>query len=725
MVARTQERRKWRVPQGFFVVFLVLFLVLAGQLFYLATFTTIYNTNMDEFAAGRTTVKTPLNASRGTIYDYSGNVLAQNVSTYTVIAYLDSSRTTNEDKPRHVVDPEATAEALAPILNMSVSYLEGLLTRKVYQVELGPGGRNISELVKEEIEALELPGIGFTETISRNYPNGAFASYIIGYAKKYTIEEEIMDTTISKEELTGELGIEAKFNNELAGQDGYLIYQKDKYGYQIYDTPETRIDAVDGDDIYLTIDSAIQRFVEAAMSELESTYNPEWASITVMNAKTGAILASGTIPNYDPNTLNITNYESPLVTYIYEPGSTMKIYTYMCAIDKGTYDGNATYKSGSIKIGDSTIYDWKNEGWGYLTYDTGFAYSSNVAVSNIVQNYLTKGELYDCFTKYGFGKTTGIALSREMSGTLSFNYPIEVATAGFGQGITTTAIQNLQALTIIANDGVMVTPYIVSKIVDPNTQETVFEATVQKSEQLVKTSTVTKMKELMNSVINNTDNYATGHYYALDDVTLIGKTGTAQVYDTKTNTYTDGNNDYIYSFAGMFPADDPEVIIYAVMKKPSWNKQFGMVAAVRSIVESIVKYYNIGNETTTSTNTTLTLDSYLNKDVKTVIATLNDYGINAIQLGDGNKIIAMSPSANTKVVTGDKVFLVTNSTSYTMPNLKGWSRSDIEKLSELLNFKVNFNGYGYATSQSIKAGEVINSDQTLEITLKSKYNLDE
>ena len=711
--------RKWRTPKYVFVLFLVFIVVLYGQLCYLSLSPKVYGIDMDLFAANRNTVKSILQAERGTIYDKDGNPLAISVTTYTLIAYLDESRTTDDDNPLHVVDKELTATKLSEVLGLTYEYIYDRLQQDKYQVEFGIGGSNITELKKDEIKALGLPGLDFIETTSRNYPNGDFASYIIGYAKKYQSEETINGLTNSLTTLVGELGIEGKYNDLLTGTNGYLEYQKDRSGYRIPDTEELRTDAIDGSDIYLTIDSGIQRFAESAIKDLESEYNPKWSLIAVMNAKTGEILASSTSPSYDPNDLNtITSYENPLVSYSYEPGSTMKIYTYMCAIEKGTYNGNETYTSGKYVIGEDTIYDWNKKGWGDITYDLGFAYSSNVGAINIVNNFINKGDLRDCLETYGFGSKTGIQLSRELSGTINFNYPVEVAAASFGQGITTTPIQHLQALSIIANNGKMVKPQIVSKIVDSETGEVTYEATVEYSSQLVKESTTQKIRDLMHEVILNNDaNAATGTLYRIDGVDLIGKTGTAQIYSNSKGGYLTGEQDYVYSFAGMFPYDDPEIIIYAAVQQPTHGKGTGVSKVVKSVIQSILKYYNMDDsDDNEEENKTITISSYLNQNIDEVASTLESNGLEVIRIGDGIKVVAQYPVSGTNVVAQDKVFLVSNGTNQQLPNIKGWSRADVITLANLLDYDVVFEGYGYVSNYTLK-------DDQLTVVLSNKYNI--
>lgn len=726
MKKERKHLQNWKTPKKVFGIFLFLFLGIYLQYAYLSLSPNIYGINMDKFAAARNTYSTTLYAKRGTVYDSEGNTLALNVSSYTVIAYLSPKRTGSNSKPLHVVDVEMTAKKLSPILNMTEETLKKLLTKEAYQVELGPGGRGITEIVKEKIEALDLPGIDFIENFKRYYPNGDFASYILGYAKQYEKQYEVDHVKKVEYSIVGELGIESKFDSMLTGINGYLKYQRDRYGYKIPDTPEERQEVKNGNDIYLTLDSNIQRFVESAVKETKTNFNPEWMVLTVMNAKTGEILGSSSTPSFDPNLRNITNYENPLVSYLYEPGSTMKTFTYMCAIDSGKYDGNTIFKSGSVKIGDDIIRDWNGIGWGNISLDLGFEYSSNAGAAYLVQNVINKSELRDCLETYGFGDKTGIELPRELNGSLKFTYPIEVATAAFGQGITTTAIQQLQALTILANDGKLVKPLIIKKIVDSNTGKIIKENVPKYSEQLVKTSTVDKMKNLLYNVINANNAGTTGRAYRIDGFDIIGKTGTAQIYDNKQKKYLDGSNDYIYSFAGLFPKKDPEIIIYAAIQKPKHSASYGLSTAVKKVIKNTSKYLNIYNSSTNTTNMVdYTVESFTSKNTKDVKTLLEEKKIVPIIIGNGDKIIKQYPEKGSKVLSYDKVFLITNGSNYKLPNLNGWSKKEAITILDILGLEYTLEGYGYVKSQSIAAGTNINGDEKITLILFDKYNFNQ
>ena len=721
MAKNKQKIKEWKTPRKIFLVFLFLILVLFGRYCYLALSPTINGRDMKVFAANRNTVSKVLTAKRGTIYDMSGNVLAQTVTSYTLIAYLDESRST-KTQINHVKDIDATAKALAPVLGADEKTLKDILQKGKdsgkYQVEFGSVGKNLTELKKSEIEELNLPGLDFTESYKRYYPNGDFASYILGYAKTNEVVDKTGNTV---ETIDGELGIEAKFDDELKGTDGYLMYQQDRFGYKIPDTKEKRIDALDGKNIYLTLDSSIQRFAETEVQYMQSEYEPEWSLITVMDAKTGDILASASTPSFNPNLRNITSYENPLVSNAFEPGSTMKIYTYMCAIDKGTYNGDETFKSGSIEVADAVIRDWNNTGWGTITYDKGFEYSSNVGVSTMINHFIDRDEMKDCFKKYGFGTSTGIDLSRELTGSLGFKYPVEVANAAFGQGITTTPIQHLKALSMIANDGQELTPHIVAKIVDPNTGKTTYKRKVEKSAKLVKQTTIDKIKDLMDNVVNSPDPEATGKRYHIDGFNVIGKTGTSQIYNEKTGGYLKGSNDYIYSFAGMYPKDDPEIIIYAAIKKPNIGSSSTLSNSINNLMKNIAKYKNMFEEETKnqSSVTSLKLDSYINQKVTDVKKIMDENHITTTIIGNGDKVINQYPNKGETVLSYDRVFLITNGDQGKMPDLLGYSRSDAIYLMKTLGYKYELEGYGYVTAQSIKAGELV-GDNTVKITLSEK-----
>lgn len=691
---------KVRVSKLLIVFILLFFVVVIARLLYLGISPKIDGIDLKTFVANRNTRKKTTYAKRGTIYDSSSNVLARTINSYTVIAYLAESRSKGYKTPQHVVDKEKTAKELSPILGMSEEAILYLLNRDAYQVELGPGGRGITELKKEEIEALNLPGISFISSYKRYYQNDDFASYILGYVK-----------TTDDGEMIGEMGIEEYYNDMLKGVDGFTVYQQDVNGYKIPNTKEEVKESKDGVDIYLTIDSNIQFFVEKYAKEAYEQYPCDWFFAVVADAKTGAILGSTSYPSFNPNIKNITNYLNPLVSYAIEPGSTMKIFTYMATMEKKMYDGNKTFKSGSIKIGENTIYDWKTDGFGEITYDEGFMLSSNVGISNLTKDYFTGSELKEYFKKWGFGEKTGIELPYELTGTLNENNnrAIEVANAGFGQGITVTPIQMVQALTMIANNGVMLKPYIVSKIVDED-DALVYEGKRTELGKVASSETVNNIKELMYKVIYNDLYYSTGASYRMDGYDLIGKTGTAQYTDPNTGRYYYDNVNYIRSFAGMFPKDDPQIIIYVATKKT--YTQAGVANVVKGLVKDISNYKSIFKDEE-SNSITYKIDSYSNKNLTTVLDSLKDKFSDIVIIGDGDKVVDTYPK-NQVVSKDEKIFILTNSKNIEVPNFIGYSKREVETYKKLTDIDITLEGSGFVYEQNIV-------DDKIYLKLKDKY----
>lgn len=698
---------------------LFLFALMIARVTQLALAEEIDDTNLQALAKRRTTKTDVIKAKRGNIYSSDEEILAQNVSSYKLIAYLSPSRTTDKDDPQHVVDKEKTARELAPILGVSEEEILKYLSKEgVYQTEFGNAGKGLTELTKEKIEDLNLPGIDFVESFKRYYPKGDFASYVLGYAK-----EEITTNEDGSEEttMTGEMGIEKYYDSTLKGEDGYTTYQKDLRGYKIAGTNEISKEASDGKDIYLTINSSIQFFVEQALSEAEANYNYEWFTIMIADAKTGAILASSTSPSFDPNKRDITNYLDMNVSSPYEPGSTMKIFTYMAAMEQGVYNGNEIYHSGVYVTSDGTeIGDWNRAGWGDISFDRGFALSSNVGVINLIDRHLSADILRSYFKKLGFGKKTGIELPNENPGELDFKYETEIFNAGFGQGITTTPIQNIQALTSLTNGGVMLKPYLVEKIVDPDTKETVYEGKRTEVDTVASETTVNKIKDLMWETVNTPG--MTGAGYRLDGYNLIGKTGTAQIADENGGGYLTGAEDIISSFAGIYPKDDPKVIIYASVKRPGGGKQNVIWKAIKDIVVNISKYYGTDPDTTNEQELTeYKLTSYKNKDITSSRTNLESMGINVTVIGNGNKVTKQYPSKGDKITSGTRVFLITNDSNLTVPDVTGLSSKQAEDLLRILGISVKLEGNGYVTGQSIGAGTTITDNMEITLNLSPKF----
>ena len=710
---KKKKRNNIKYSKGIIIASLLLFVALILRLTQISLSTEIDGTNLKELASKRTTRTDTILAKRGTVFSSDGETLAQNVSSYKIIAYLDEKRTTNPNKPQHVVDKEKTAKELSPILGIEeAKILEYLSKQNVYQTEFGSKGKGLTELTKQKIDDLNLPGIDFIESYKRYYPKGQFASYTLGYAKTTSEEENI---------IIGEMGIEKEYDNILKGEDGYITYQKDLRGYKIADTIPIQKDATQGKDIYLTLDSSIQFFVEQAINNADRDYDYEWFHITIADAKTGAILATANSPSFDPNVRNITNYLDTLISTPFEPGSTMKTFTYMAAMENGVYDGTETYKSGVYVTKDGThIGDWDRNGWGMISYDRGYALSSNVAVINIINRHMNSMMLRQYFKKLGFGKTTKIELPNEQSGKIDFKYETEILNAGFGQGITTTPIQHIQAMTTLTNDGILLKPYVVEKIVDPITKEVIVQNGKDEKERVASTTTVEKMIQLMDDCVNGDGN--TGIGFKIDGGQLIGKTGTAQIAKENGLGYISGKAEVISSFSGIYPKNDPQIIIYAAVKRPTNGSQKPLSNAVKEIVHNVSKYY--GNDDSQQSKIEINnykIPSFINKKIDSVKTTLTSDKINYVVIGEGDKVVKQSPSPDSIMTNQDTIYLITNDRNQKVPNVVGLSSKVAKDLLQKLSIKVNLDGVGYVTEQSITPGTEITPNLEIKLTLQPKF----
>ena len=313
----------------------------------------------------------------------------------------------------------------------------------------------------------------------------------------------------------------------------------------------------------------------------------------------------------------------------------------------------------------------------------------------------------------GFGSKTGIELPGEESGILRLTYESELASASFGQGITTTPIQTLQALSVLTNDGVMLKPYIVDKIVDENGEVT-YEGGRTELGKKVSSESINKVYELMYDVVYN----GLSTIWQPNNVTLAGKTGTAQIA-SPTGGYLTGSTNYIRSFAGIFPYENPEYILYLSVKQIDGGSS-AVASAVRSAVESIANYANITNtESDLDLTKIINLSNYMSSDVETTISELEKLNLKVIKLGNGSTVINQYPLKNTKVLAGSKVFILTDNNEYIMPDITGWSSSEVMNFCNLIGLNLSFNGYGVVSSFNLPVGEIIDLSKTLEVTLEA------
>ncbi|MGJ7034042.1 penicillin-binding protein [Anoxybacillus eryuanensis] len=694
-----------------FVFFSLLFFLLFGRFVYLQATGVADGQVLAVEAQKRYLKKQTLEAKRGTIFDRDGEIIAEDIPSYTVAAILDP------DMPQHVTDPEETARKLAPLLNMNVADVERILKKKANQVEFGPNGRGISQTLKQKIEELKLPGITFVRDSKRFYPNGTFASYVVGYAQKDEATNQV----------EGKMGIEKQFNEQLKEKDGEIKYESDPKGFKLPYADEQIVPPQNGKNVYLTIDKHIQTFLEDAMNAVEKQYAPKKIIAIVADPKTGAILAMSTRPSFDPNKRNIENYFNDAISYPYEPGSTMKIFTLAAAVNEGVFQPNETYQSGSYQVGPHRIRDHNKVGWGQITFLEGVQRSSNVAFAKIVREKLGEDRFLQYLHRFHFNEPTGIELPGEKTGNILYRYPIEKVTTGFGQGTSVTPIQQIQAATAIANGGKMMKPYVVDRIVDPESGKTVMKHEPTVVDTPISKQTAEKVLDILETVV--TSEKGTGRPYQIEGYRVAGKTGTAQIPDPK-GGYLTGHQNYIFSFLGMAPRENPRLIMYVAVQQPNISYTETGAAPVSMIFNSVMKsslqYLNIQptvEKKRVKKEKSISLPSYVGQSVEQATQSLKNQGLHVTIIGKGTKVRAQFPKAGEHIVAPDRVLLQTDGNAM-MPDVTGWSLRDVMKLAELLQLKPSFIGSGYVFRQNITPGAVVKPDDYLIVELAKPSEID-
>ncbi|SIO06810.1 penicillin-binding protein 2B [Carnobacterium alterfunditum] len=709
-----KNRKKVAILLFFGTIFLLA--VFAGRIAFIMVKGEVNGENLSQNLNNLYTRSSILEANRGTIYDVGGESVALDATSYSLVAVL-TDEWSNPDEPQHVVDKKKTAELLEKFIPMSKKDILATLNQKnLSQVEFGEAGKNLSFDTKKSIEQENLSGIVFEETPTRLYPNGIFASHLVGYAALPSGGEEEASST----DLTGMMGIELAYDDLLKGTDGKTIYQKDSFGYVIPNSEVETTEPVNGDDIYLTIDKRMQVYMENVMSEIDEKYNSAMVTATLINPETGAIIATSQRPTFNGTTkVGIDQlWQNLLVENTFEPGSTMKIITLAAAVSEGVFDPNAYYQSGVKMIGKEPIHDHDPEGWGTISYLEGLARSSNVAFANLMEKMSpeTWKEYMDAF---GLGQTTNSGLANEAKGSIGFKYPLEQANTAFGQGLTVTAVQMLQAFTAIANDGQMMKPQYISKFIDSDTgEETIVEPEVvgEPITEEVAHQTLEYLKE----VVYNEN--GTGVGYQIDGYEIAAKTGTAEIVNPETKQYYSGGTDYIYSVAAMAPADDPKVILYITVQQPEIKDGSttgsGVVKEIyQPIMKRALEYLSLGEEEDAEINA-VEMPKVTGTTKEEALKILEDTQLNVTVVGNGDTIVQQLPLPNKTTIENQRVVLMTNG-AMTMPDMMGWSKNDVLKVSEITGLEFTFEGEGYVETQSLEPNANMHDADKITIGLET------
>ena len=700
-----------------FLVIVNVFLVTIGKIHIRS------NTSLENYVQSVSNVQERIFASRGNIYDSNGSIVAQDVKTYDIICYLDPERLSSSDEVAFVDNPSFTAAALAPILDMDANDIYDMLVsnRGLYQIELGAKGRNLSKEQKEQIESIEgLHGIDFRNSYKRYYPYGStFSPQMVGFAQS--------DNT---GKLIGKLGIESYLNDELSGTDGYHSYQRDKYGYILPGMFEETINAINGYDVYLTLDVSIQEALNSALATTMEAKNASRAWAAVVEVKTGKILAWGQMPSYDPNNLQAddvqVNYGAQLA---YEPGSVMKSVIYSAAMNMGVYDGDQGFDSspycytastGRTYAGDQLgcIYNVSRLDWGWIPLDYGLIYSSNVATATLLSQYVGIDNYRDYLEKYHLYQKVNTDGIDEVSGYTNYGLsPVDDITATYGQGSSTTMLQLLQAYTAIFGNGEMIKPYLIDKIVDPNTNTVVYQGSRKVVSTPISKDTAKQMQDLLRRVVAEPD--GTCRHYAAKTVEVMGKTGTSEI--PLDGGYAEDEN--IISCMLGFPYEDPQYMLYFAYVSPETVYFNYDIKPIPDLIDRIALLENLifnGNEGQGDQKyiERHEMPNLLSKNMNEARKMLEDLDLQVIEISDGSHVVDQLPKEKEDVYTYQRVFLLSDGNIITVPDFTGWTRREVIDFWDLSHVSIKMDGFGIAYEQSLAPGTILQSGDEIVIRFR-------
>ncbi len=518
----------------FMLIFLILVII---RVFYIQVFE--YK-KLNKLAGDLWSRNLEIEADRGRILDRNGKVLADNLTTSSLVLV-----------PNQIKDKEKVTKELANILGISYKSMKTHVNKKTSIERVHPEGRRLSYDVAKKINDLKLDGVYLVKEAKRNYPYKDFMSHVLGYVG---IDNQ------------GLSGIELQYDKYLKGENGVIKYFSDAHGNKInlsdiYKAPTA------GMDVRLTIDIDIQKSIERELKNIQDMFSPDMALAIAVDPNTGEILGMGSSPDFDPNKYkeygtNVLNRNLPIWD-AYEPGSTFKIVTMASSVEEKVIDifNDHFYDSGKVNVDGSVLKCWKSGGHGDQTFLQVLQNSCNPGFVKLGQ-LLGKERLFSYIDKFGFGKKTGIDLSGEATGIL---FPmnkvgnVELATTAFGQGISVTPIQQVMAVSAVVNGGTLYKPYIVKGITD-KANINILENTPKKVRKVISKETSNIMRLALESVVAQ----GGGKSAYIEGYRIGGKTGTAQ----KSNNGSYLVNNYIMSFMSVVPSNDPKAVLYLAIDNP-------------------------------------------------------------------------------------------------------------------------------------------------------------
>jgi len=509
--------------------------------------------------------KVTLLPRRGDIVDRRDRILASSVEVYSLYA-----------EPRLIKEPKPIAAKLASLLNLD--YLDTL-----EKLSSGKGfvwiKRKLPPHQKAEVLELNCRALGFLPESKRIYPNRDLAAHMLGFVG--------LDGN-------GLEGLELQYDQTLSGEKGHFQVYKDRLGRTVYRHGSPERFEYEGHRLVLTLDKTIQYRLENALRKAVIEQNATSGLAVMMDPWTGDVLAMSVQPSYDPNFFwkySAARRRNRAVVDCFEPGSTMKVFTALLALENNLIrlDEPVYCENGNFRVGRHVVHDTHRYGW--LTLPRIIQVSSNIGALKVGMR-MEKAMLYDGLRRFRFGDLTGIDLPGETRGLLrgvTGWAEIDFAAICFGQGLSISPIQQISALSTIANGGLLVHPRVAKRVEDAH-GNVIRRFESKPSQRVVSKKSTRLLTKMLKKVV---ESGGTGSSAALDGYSVAGKTGTAQKVDSKTRTYS--KHTYVSSFMGFFPADKPAVVLLVMIDEPQKAVYGGLVAApvFKTIAEQVIPYMGI------------------------------------------------------------------------------------------------------------------------------------
>ncbi|PWW43075.1 MULTISPECIES: penicillin-binding transpeptidase domain-containing protein [Paenibacillus] len=692
------------------------FLVLITRIFFIQV---VNGGIWQERAAGLVEREQTIKASRGTITDRNGNILATDAPAYTV--------SVNPKIINQLGIEDLVTDKLSSLLGKSESEMRALVTAKkkdgtfFQQREVRSEGYKINPDLAAKVEEFrkELKddykgqnAIVMTQESKRYYPEETLASHLLGYMSR---DGKAVN------------GLEVSYDEQLTGTDGYLNYQNDAKGYKLPDSQDSYLPPQNGSNLKLTIDDTIQYYIEDAMKEAVAQYNPLSMTVIAADPNTMEILGMANWPTFNPNTYAETpdqkNFINHAIQSIYEPGSTFKIVTLAGAVEEKLFDPNATFESKRIYIGGYPISD-NGHAYGRISYLEGVKRSSNIAFVNLGYNMLGGERLRHYIDQFGFGKKTGIDLPSESASPIKpLVYKSEIATAAYGHGLVqVTPIQQVAAISAIANGGKLMEPHLVKEIINPNdgTSEVIKPKVVR---QVISKESSKLVSGYLEQVVAD-QTIGTGRNAYIEGYRVAGKTGTAR--KVVNGEYSKSKD--VVSFIGFAPVNNPKIAMLIVIDQPDGSNIGGGTAAApvfKKIVSQTLQYMGVPKDTVKTTDkkskTTPVVQAKApdlsGKTAKQARSQLLNAGIAYETLGQGENVIRQYPVAGAAMNPGQRIYLLTEESSkMKIPDLSGESLRDALEVLSLMKVGVTVKGEGYVVKQT---EQVAGEQRTVELVLQT------